>query len=219
MTTMQMAVRSTVGRKVLMALSGAGILGWLVLHVAGNLLVFRGAEVINGYGRMLHENPLLLWGQRLAIGTLLLVHVVTAAQLEGVRRTARPQRYTVVQPSTESRAARAMRFTGPAVLVIFVYHLMLFTFGNAHPDFVVGDVHHNLTVGLSSLVPVVAHVMLMLLVGWHLFHGGRSLFYSLGLVHPTYEARVTRVVRAGVLALVALGMLIPVGLALGVGGS
>jgi len=202
--------RSALGKKAVMALTGLVFWGFVLGHMVGNLKLFLGAEAINHYAEFLREvgEPLvprgtLLWIARLVLIASLVLHVHAAVALTALNRRARPQGYSKHAMQNSSFAARTMRWSGFALLGFVVYHLMHFTFGNAHPDFVPGDVYHNLVVGFSSGLVVAVYVVAMILLGMHLVHGLWSLFQSLGWNHPRYNPwrRVFAVVFALVITL------------------
>jgi succinate dehydrogenase / fumarate reductase cytochrome b subunit len=214
--------RSALGKKAVMALTGLVFWGFVLGHMAGNLKLFLGAEAINHYAEFLREvgEPLLprttlLWVARLILIASLVFHVHAAVALTALNRRARPQDYASHEMQNATFAARTMRWSGFALLAFVIYHLMHFTFGNAHPDFVPGDVHHNLVVAFSNGLVVAVYVLAMMLLGMHLVHGLWSLFQSLGWNHPRYNPwrRVFAVVFALVITLGFIA--VPASIALG----
>lgn len=186
--------RTALGKKAVMALTGLAFWGFVLGHMAGNLKLFLGAEAINHYAEFLRQmgEPLfprtaLLWVARIGLIVSLALHVHAAVALTAMNRRARPKGYAVRDLQQASWASRTMRWTGFALLAFVVYHLMHFTWGNAHPDFVHGDVHHNLTVAFSNGLVVAIYVVAMTLLALHLWHGLWSMFQSLGWNHPRYN--------------------------------
>lgn len=207
--------RSTVGLKVIMAVSGLGALVWLLLHMLGNLQVFPGPGVINHYAAILHGSPALLWGQRVGFFGALLVHVVAATKLMRIQSAARPVAYHARGNIQASLPSRTMRITGPLIGVFLVYHLLHFTIGSLHPSFSHSDVFRNVEVAFSSWGTAVLYVLVAGIVGFHLVHGTRSVLSSVGVDHPVYARALRR--GLGLLAVViALGLgAVPVGAYLG----
>jgi succinate dehydrogenase cytochrome b subunit len=214
--------RSALGKKAVMALTGLVFWGFVLGHMAGNLKLFLGAEAINHYAEWLREvgEPLLprtglLWVARIVLIASLILHVHAAVALTAINRKARPQGYSRHEMQNANFAARTMRWSGFALLAFVIYHLMHMTWGNAHPDFVRGDVHHNLVVAFSSGLVVAIYVIAMILLAMHLLHGLWSLFQSLGWNHPRYNPwrRVFAVVFALVISLGFIA--VPVSIALG----
>jgi len=177
---------STIGRKVLMGVSGLALVGFIIAHMVGNLLIFSGPQALNDYGEFLqHGTHGLIWGARLGLLGAVVLHIWAAVSLTRVNHIARDTGYesSLKSPST-TYAARTMRYGGVILLLFIVYHLLHFTFGTAHPDFVPGDVYNNVVVGFS--VPWVSgvYIVAMLALGMHLYHGTWSGLQTLGLAHP-----------------------------------
>ncbi len=181
--------RSTIGRKVIMAVSGFVLFGFVIAHMLGNLQVYLGPGPINEYGESLRHllHGAGLWVARGGLLVAAALHVWSAASLSLQNRAARPQGYRKQAWSQSSYASRTMRWSGVILLVFIVYHLLHFTVGSVHPDFVPGDVYHNFVVGFR--VPLVSgfYVVAMLLLGMHLYHGVWSMLQTLGLSHPRYN--------------------------------
>ena len=180
-------VRSNLGLKVIMAVSGLIMVGYLITHVAANLLVFRGPALINGYSAILHGQPALLYSARAVLLVSLIAHVWSAIVLTRRDRGARPVGYAKLEPQVATFASRTMRWGGLLILFFLVYHILHFTTGAVHPAFVEGDPHGNVV--RAFRVPWVAalYVVAMAAVGLHLFHGTWSAFRSLGLTRPAQE--------------------------------
>lgn len=186
--------RSTIGRKATMAATGIVFWGFVLGHMAGNLKLFAGAEALNGYAEFLRAvgYPVvphggLLWLVRVVLLVALAFHVHAAVTLAMRNRRARPQDYAKRQPQQLSWSERTMRWTGYGLLVFVVYHILHFTTGQAHPDFVPGDVYANATSAFHVGWVVAVYLVAMLCLALHLHHGLWSLFQSLGLNHPRFN--------------------------------
>jgi len=180
---------SSIGRKVIMAVTGLILFGFVIGHMIGNLQVYLGPEVINRYGEFLREvgHGGALWVAR---GVLLLsvgLHIWSAASLTMDNQRARPVDYRERTNRESTYASRTMRWSGVIVLLFVVYHLLHFTFGSVHPDFVPGDVFHNFVVGFRSVAVSGFYIVAMLCLGLHLYHGVWSMLQTLGLNHPRYN--------------------------------
>jgi succinate dehydrogenase / fumarate reductase cytochrome b subunit len=180
---------SSVGKKVVMAVTGFVMVAYLITHVLANLLVFQGPVRINAYSAFLHGTGGALWAARLVLLVSLVLHVVAALQLALRRRAARPIRYQGRGvPQVSTLASRTIRWGGVFILVFLVYHILHFTLGTVHSDFVEGDPYHNVTVGFRSPLVVAFYLVAMAAVGLHLYHGiwsgGRSLGVSPPSPHP-----------------------------------
>ncbi len=176
--------RSTVGRKIVMAVSGIVLVLYLVVHVAGNLLVFRGPQAINDYAHFLQSSTALLWTVRVVLLGSVIVHVHSAWTLTRDARRARPAGYRELAAQSSTWSSRSMRWGGVLLLLFIVYHLLHFTVGTVHPAFVRGDVYANMLSGFA--VPAVAafYLIAMVALALHLRHGVWSVFQTLGASHP-----------------------------------
>jgi succinate dehydrogenase / fumarate reductase cytochrome b subunit len=199
---------STIGRKVVMAVTGVVLFGFVIGHMIGNLQLYLGAESINAYSVFLHE---LLHGGGLWIARAVLLasvglHIWAAASLTIDDRAARPIGYRRTTARRATYASRTMRWTGVFLLAFVVYHLLDLTVGATNPSFEEGNVYHNV-VASFRVVPVAAfYLAAMLMLGLHLRHGAYSLLQTLGFSHPRYE-RTLNAVTGGFAALVVLGNL------------
>jgi succinate dehydrogenase / fumarate reductase, cytochrome b subunit len=206
---------STVGKKIVMAVTGAIGLGYLIAHVIGNLLVFRGAAKIDGYAGFLKSNLGLLWGVRAILLVAVIGHIVAAFQLTRISQKSRPIAYKRWRPVRSDFASRTMRWTGPLVGIFIVYHLLHFTLGTVHPDFHEGQVYHNVTTGFRVWYVSAFYIVAMLALFGHLYHGGWSMFQSVGLNHPKYN-RLVRTLATIIAIVVVVGFIsIPVAVLLG----
>jgi succinate dehydrogenase / fumarate reductase cytochrome b subunit len=197
---------STIGRKVVMAVSGLVLVGFVVGHMLGNLLLYQGPEALNEYGRFLREflHGWGLWIARAGLLVAVVLHIASAVSLARGEIAARPVRYRQWKPLRSTYASRTMRWGGVTVLAFVVYHLLHFTFGSAHPDFIEGDVYHNVVVGFRAWPVVLFYVLAMVLLGLHLRHGAWSLLQTLGLSHPRWLA-VARAAAAALAVIVFVG--------------
>jgi len=197
-------IGSSIGKKVVMALSGAVLFGFVIAHLLGNLQVYEGPEKLDAYGAALRRLPALLWSARIVLLVSVVAHIWSATSLTLMNRAARPQEYRLRRYREADYASRTMRWSGVILLAFIIYHLLDLTFGRVNPDFVEGSVYHNLVASFQS-VPVAAfYVVAMLLLGLHLYHGIWSMLQTLGLSHPRYEALRRRVAGA-VTGIIVLG--------------
>jgi succinate dehydrogenase / fumarate reductase cytochrome b subunit len=177
---------SSVGKKIVMAVTGLIWVAYLITHVLANLLVFRGPGRINAYSAFLHGTGGALWGARLVLIAALLLHLVAAVQLAGRQQEARPVGYAAGRkPQTATLAVRTIRWGGALILLFLIYHILHFTVGSAHPDFLEGNPYHNVAQGFQSLGVVVLYLIAMAVVGLHLYHGVWSSGRSLGVSPPS----------------------------------
>ena len=201
---------STVGKKIVMAVTGAIGLGYLIAHVMGNLLVFRGAAKIDAYAGLLKSNLGLLWTARAILLVAIIAHIVAAFQLARMSQKSRPITYKRWRPVGSDFASRTMRWTGPIVGIFIVYHLLHFTLGTVHPDFHEGRVYHNITTGFRVWYVSAFYIVAMLALFAHLYHGAWSMFQSVGLNHPKYNRLVRTLATIITIVVVAGFISIPV---------
>jgi succinate dehydrogenase / fumarate reductase cytochrome b subunit len=173
--------RSTVGKKIVMAVTGLIMIGFVIGHLAGNLLVFAGRDRINAYSAFLHSTGEVLWAVRLVLLAAVLLHILAAWQLTRIERAARPVGYAKHQYEAATFASRTIRWGGVLVLVFIVYHLLHMTVGTVHPSFAPHDVYHNLTSGLEVWYVAAFYLISMAALGLHLYHGTWSSLKTLGV--------------------------------------
>jgi succinate dehydrogenase / fumarate reductase cytochrome b subunit len=176
--------QTTIGKKVIMAVSGVVIVGFTVGHFLGNLNLYFGPEALNGYAETLRSLPPLLWGTRLLLLLAFGAHISSAFSLWVRNRQARGSRYKKRRDLATDYAARTMYWSGPILLLYLVYHLLHLTILPTHP----GDVYRNVVEGFQN--PIVAGVYIAgnLALGFHIFHGLFSAFQTLGANHPRYNS-------------------------------
>lgn len=198
--------RSTIGRKIVMAVTGLILVGFVTGHMTGNLLMFKGPAAINAYAHFLQSLGGILWVVRGVLLVSVLFHVHSAWSLARQARSARPLGYTKQTSQISTRSARTMRWGGVLLSLFIVGHILHFTTGTLHPDFVPGDVYSNVVIGLG--VPAVAlfYLLAMAALSLHLHHGVWSLFQTLGINHPHVNHARRRLATA-------LAVVVPVGFA------
>jgi len=181
--------RSSIGKKAVVAVTGAIMFGFITVHMIGNLLIFAGPDTYNGYAAALQANQGLVWGNRILLLVALIAHVYTIIVLTQANRAARPDAYGKgLKPQATTSAALYMRWGGMAIFFFVIYHLLHLTVGVAHPDFIAGNVYHNMVTGFT-LQPWTAGIYLVAMVAlsMHLYHGVWSMLQTLGLNHPRYN--------------------------------
>ena len=179
---------STIGRKAVMAVTGLVLVGFVIGHMVSNLLLYQGPEALNEYAAWLREflHGWGLWLARAGLLAAVLLHIASAVSLTREEQAARPVRYRRWKATNATYASRTMRWGGVIILAFVVYHLLHFTFGSAHPDFVEGDVYHNVVSGFRSFPVVLFYLVAMSMLALHLRHGIWSMFQTLGLSHPRW---------------------------------
>jgi succinate dehydrogenase / fumarate reductase, cytochrome b subunit len=177
---------TTVGKKILMAVTGIILSLYVIAHMLGNLQIYIGAEQIDAYARFLHSMPALLWAARSVLLFCVFVHIVAAVQLWLRNRASRPVKYRVFRPPEVDLAARTMVWSGPILLLFIVYHILHLTTGDAHPNYEELAPFHNVVTGFSVWWAAGIYIVANLVLAFHLYHGVWSLFQSLGWDHPQW---------------------------------
>lgn len=176
--------QTTIGKKVVMALSGLVIVGFVIGHFLGNLNLYRGQEALDAYAQFLHGLTPVLWGTRLLLVFAFGAHIAAAFSLWSRNQKARGSRYKKHQDMATDYAARTMYWSGPILLLFVVYHLLHFTILPAHP----GEVYRNVVEGFQN--PWIAGVYIVgnIALGFHIFHGIFSATQTLGANHPRFNS-------------------------------
>jgi succinate dehydrogenase / fumarate reductase cytochrome b subunit len=186
MSRLRLLWDSSVGKKLIMAVTGLIWVAYLITHVLANLLVFQGPGKINAYSAFLHGTGGALWAARLVLIAALVLHVIAAVQLAARSKKARPVGYVAGrEPQVSTLASRTIRWGGALIFVFLVYHILHFTVGTAHPGFVEGDPYHNVATGFRNPFVVLLYLIAMAAVGLHLYHGVWSSGRSLGMSQPS----------------------------------
>jgi succinate dehydrogenase / fumarate reductase, cytochrome b subunit len=193
---------TSIGKKVVMAITGLILFGFVIGHMLGNLQVFIGANQMNAYAAVLKANAILLWGVRMVLLVAVILHIVAAIQLTRMSQRSRPQGYHYKDVIHADYAARTMRWSGPIIAVFVVYHLLHFTTGSLHPQFDVHDVYQNVIIGFRLWPVALFYIVAMIALAFHLWHGIWSMFQTLGLVNPKSDRMIHRLAAIATLAIV-----------------
>ena len=180
--------------KILIGITGLGLVLYLIIHIVGNLMVFGGPSFFNRYAYVLESNPVT---PVIEIGLLLifLVHVYKTVTMFLSNQQARPSRYVQKKragyTSRKSFASTTMIFTGLWLLLFIIIHVKAFRYGTEYAWAEGGRDLYRLEIeNFSNPLIVVFYVLSMLIVGSHLWHGASSAFQSLGLDHPRWTPRI-----------------------------
>jgi len=183
------AVRSSVGKKVIMAVTGLILFGFVIGHLLGNLTIFGGPDALNAYAKKIRDLGPFLWVLRSGLILAVILHIVSAVCLTLENKKARPNNYVVKKSQTTTYAARTMAVSGLIVLAFIVYHLLHFTFRVTHPAISnLSDVHGHHDVYSMVVLSFqngwlsASYIIAMVLLCSHLNHGFWSMFQSVGLL-------------------------------------
>ena len=182
-------LRSSIGLKLVMAVSGVVLFGFVLVHMLGNLQVYLGPTLLDEYGHKLRElgHGAALWVARGVLLLAAVAHVWSAFCLTRLNQKARPEGYRERVNRESTLASRTMRWSGVVVLVFIVYHILHFTTGTVHPSFVPGAVTRNFVIGFRVAWVSAFYMIATLLLGLHLYHGVWSMLQTVGLSHPRYD--------------------------------
>lgn len=208
--------QSTIGKKIVMAVTGIFGILFVIGHMSGNLLMFKGQDAMHHYALLLRTSMPLLYAVRAALVAAVVLHVVSAWQLTMRSRAARPQDYAMRRPQVTTFAAKTLRWGGVLLLVFIVFHLLQLTLGVVHPRFMHLDPYNNVVVGLSNPLVAGFYVLAMAALALHLYHGIWAAVRTLGAARPSVHP-LKRTVAVVVAVVVAAGfMIIPIATLAGV---
>ena len=182
--------QSSIGKKYVMAITGLGLFGFVIIHMLGNLQIYLGPEHLNAYARALKGTPALLWGARTGLLLITVLHITAALQLAAANKRARPIGYDKAKPVASSFAQRTILISGLIILAFILFHLAHFTLGLVDPQYMNlkdpldpsrQDVYRMMITGFSNPIVSIFYIVAMGLLLLHLSHGVSSLFQSLGL--------------------------------------
>ena len=204
--------RSAVAKKWLMAVTGILLMGFVLVHMIGNLKMYLGAEKLDHYAEWLRTigEPALprtavLWILRVVLLGAVVIHIVAAAQLTAMNRRARPVKYQSPRDYAAANfASRTMRMTGVIVLLFVIFHLLDLTWGVTDPHFVKGQVFDNVINSFQRVPVAIAYMVAMVALAVHLGHGAWSMFQSLGWNSPRYN-KARRAFAIGFALVIAVG--------------
>jgi len=181
-----------------MALTGLVLAGFVLGHMSGNLLMFKGPQAINAYAEWLHSHPGALWIARVILILSVIGHIWTGILLTLENRAARAGGPAVDATRRASLSSRTMPYSGIVILAFLVFHLLHYTFRKVAlggKDFG-EDVYAMVVFGFSSPAVSVFYIVSMLLLCLHLSHGVSSVFQTLGLRNERWRGRVDLIATA-----------------------
>jgi len=190
---------SSIGKKTVVAVTGAAMIGFLVAHLLGNLLIFEGRgptpeeTKLNEYGQLLRAEMTILWSLRIGLLAAFILHVITIIRLGIENRRARPTGYAVRRYQKANAFSRSMLWAGITLFLYVVYHLLHLTVGVVHTDFLTShDVYDSVVRSFQNPLIVAIYVLANLALYFHLYHGTVSAFQTLGVSHPRHLEVVRR---------------------------
>lgn len=194
MTSFLAALRSSLGKKYVMGLTGLFLCLFLAIHLAGNFLLFVGPEAYNGYAHKLHANPALLLAAEIPLYLAIAVHLYLAFSTARSNVDARgPVGYQQKRTKIYNRIVgiqpeAIMFFTGAVVFIFMAIHIYDFK----SRDETAYEPFQWAAMVLGNMTTKIIYVIGSLVLGVHVSHGFRSAFQSLGLNHPKYNKLIDR---------------------------
>jgi succinate dehydrogenase / fumarate reductase cytochrome b subunit len=174
---------SSIGKKLMMAITGLSFIGFLAAHLAGNLTIYGGKEAFNSYAEHLHSLGPLLTVAELVLLTFFLVHVITGVILFLQNLNARPVRYAVNKTAGgRTFGSATMPYTGALLLVFIIFHLLNFSFVDKTDT----TIFNIVSSAFSSPLYVVIYILAMVVAAVHVSHGFWSAFQTVGANHSKY---------------------------------
>lgn len=233
MSIVSVIFKSSIGKKYVMAGTGALLFLFVIGHLVGNLQVFGPPELINTYAHFLQSKPLMVWGARIGLLVLVVLHVTTAVQLSIANKAARPVAYSGGEAYGSAWQSRYMLMSGIVIAAFIVYHLAHFTARlpaiNGVGDFtkiktvlhgeIVPDVYAMMLLGFQVWWVALFYIVAQALLFIHLSHGLSSAFQSFGLRDHVWWPRIQFVTKAASIAIFVGYALIPASIYLRVVGS
>src|SRR5712691_10226382 len=217
--------RSSIGKKAVMAVTGAILFVFVVAQTLGNLKVFTGRAHFDAYAAFLRRigSPALghgwfLWMQRGVLLAAVVLHIGAAYQLARQSRGARPIRYQRPATVQASYASRTMRWGGVIIALFVAYHLLNLTTGTVHPDFRQGRPYDNVVADFKVWYVSAAYVAAVAALGLHVDHGLWSALQTLGRNRPGRERQLRGVSRVVAVAIVVGYLSVPVAVMAGIVG-
>jgi succinate dehydrogenase / fumarate reductase cytochrome b subunit len=190
---------SSLGKKYIMSLTGLGLFIFVIGHMIGNLQIFIGQEAINRYGAFLQGLGELLWGARIGLIVLVLLHIWSAVKLSAENKAARPTAYGNYNPVGSSYASRTMLMSGLIILAFIIYHLLHYTFvvqaingtgrnfAELHDPQGRHDIYTMMILGFRQPIVSIFYIIGIALLCLHLSHGVQAMFQSLGLKNRSWQ--------------------------------
>lgn len=191
--------QSSIGRKIIVAVTGVILLGFVIGHLLGNLQIFLGPDWINSYAQHLRDLGPLLWAVRIFLLISVILHIYYTIRLAIDNRRARPAAYAEKDHVKATFASRYMWLSGLVVLAFIIYHLAHFTFIVVNPRLATlhdpmnrHDVFSMMVYGFQNPLISAFYVIAMFLLMLHLTHGASSFFQSLGWNDKRLNPRLAR---------------------------
>ncbi len=221
--------RSTVGKKIAMAVSGIVLVLFVLGHMAGNLKIFAGIDPATGdykiddYGRFLRSmgsemlgHEVALWLVRAVLLACIIIHAASGISLAIINKRAKPAGYAQTAYRSANAASRTMVYGGSFLVLFIIFHILHFTTGTLHfKGFIEGQVYANVYAGFTDPLVAGFYVLSMLLLSMHLYHGTWSMFQTLGVDAPQWNKGLKSVAKVLAVVLFVGFSAVPVSVVIG----
>jgi succinate dehydrogenase / fumarate reductase cytochrome b subunit len=218
--------QSSIGKKIIVAVTGAALILFVIAHMVGNLLVFAGPDALNGYAKKLEDLGVLLLLARIGLLVAVVLHIVCTVQLSIANKAARPQPYGLQATRQASKSGLTMIWSGVTVLVFVLYHLMHYSWGVANNYYDPANTRYYLPNGNHNVYNMVVdgfswapaslfYIVAMGLLFMHLSHGFASVFQTLGFTTPKSRPVIEFTSKGVATALFAGNSLMPLAILFG----
>ncbi len=203
---------SSVGRKQLMGLSGLAISGFILVHMLGNLIIFKGAEAYNNYAYLLTSNKIFLYAAEIGLLFFFLLHIYLGIRLSLENKKANRGKYAYPTHGDKAAefASKSMKYQGIVLLAFLIWHLITFKYGTyyevSYGGIVMRDIFRLVLEIFQNPWYVLGYSVCMITVGIHASHGFSSALQSLGFRHPKYDGKI-KAASIGFAILVSVGFL------------
>lgn len=186
--------QTSIGKKIIVGVTGILLLGFVIVHMLGNLQIYAGPEKINAYAKFLKDLGPLLWAARIGLLIAVALHIYYTVKLKMENNAARPNKYVYMRTKQATSASLYMILSGLTILAFIIYHLLHFTLGVTNPEYLnleydlngekVHDVYAMVVMGFQVPAVSIAYIVAMALLCWHLSHGISSVLQTLGIANP-----------------------------------
>lgn len=229
-------LRSSIISKVVMAITGAILVLYVIVHTAGNMLIFFGRDTLNSYSEFLHSLGPILWIIRAVLIISAVLHIITSIKLKFENWGAKPTKYAVKNYLKAKLSSRTMIWTGIMIFAFILYHLLHFTFRvtnpqHYYPEFYQPnnaissillerfDVYKMVILGFKNPLISIIYIVGVILVGFHLDHAIQSMFQTLGYNQKTYFSSIQKGSTTLAIVIVLCLISIPISVLLGIVGG
>ncbi len=190
MSWFKRTLNSSIGGKLIVAVTGLGLVGFIIAHLSGNLLIFVGREALAEYAEGLRRFPAILWALRIGLVGMAVAHIGFTIKLNLANKAARPVGYAKKTYRRATLASRTMVLSGLTLLAYIIYHLLHFTWRTTDAEIAAlgpYEVYDMLIIGFSNPAISAFYIIATALLGMHLSHGISSVFQTLGINNPKYN--------------------------------